>query len=443
MSFFPHDRLTHTKLDMTRWALVAIVSLVSTATFAQGAPGEASRDWMVAFQENLQQGVLKFWVEHAIDDQHGGVIGRLDREGKPIPPGDKSLVIISRTMWSFAEAYRRYPEPAYREIATACLRFLRDKMWDKQKGGYYFMVSREGNVLDSTKLVNPMCYTMEGLAEYSLAFSDAEARKEAMDLFLVIDRYAHDDKYGGYKVAFSSDWTWLKDYEPGPNGAGMFGRKSYDWHLGLLEAIATLYDVTHDAHVRARLEELVGLFVDKIVDVQQGYGRYYFTDDWKPADHEGDSMQCEYGLDMEASWLMTEAAALIGRGQDANVRRASLALVDHTLRDGFDKENGGVYRTGPAAGPADNKDMEWWQQAEGLVALLNAYQMTGKSKYWEAFQLQARFVMDHFVDHQHGEWYTAVSHEGRVDSEKAGPWKAPYHVTRACLEIIARLGRTL
>lgn len=398
---------------------------------------------MVVFRENLQHGVLQFWADHAIDRQYGGVIGRLDREGKPIPPGDKSLVVISRTMWSFAEAYRRYPEPVYKEIATTCLKFLRDKMWDKQKGGYYFMVSQEGQVLDSTKLVNPMCYTMEGLAEYALAFNDTEARKEAIDLFLVIDRHAHDNKYGGYKVAFTADWRWLKDYEPGPNAAGLFGRKSYDWHLGLLEAIATLYDITGDARVRARLEELLGLFVDKIVDVQQGYGRYYFTDDWKPADHEGDSKQCEYGLDMEASWLMTEAAALIGRGQDPKVRRASLALVDHTLRDGFDQEHGGVYRTGPAAGPAANKDMEWWQQAEGLVALLNAYQMTDNLKYWEAFKLQARFVMDHFVDHQYGEWYTAVFHDGKIDSEKAGPWKAPYHVTRACLEIIARLGRLL
>ena len=56
---------------------------------------------------------------------------------------------------------------------------------------------------------------------------------------------------------------------------------------------------------------------------------------------------------------------------------------------------------------------------------------------------EAQFVMDRFVDHQNGEWYTALFHDGRIDSEKVGPWKAPYHVTRACLEVISRLGRTL
>jgi mannobiose 2-epimerase len=117
--------------------------------------------------------------------------------------------------------------------------------------------------------------------------------------------------------------------------------------------------------------------------------------------------------------------------------------VDHALRYGFDQEHGGVYRTGLAVEPADNKNMEWWQQMEALVALLNAHQFTGDPKYWLAFNLQAQFVMDHFVDHQYGELYTAISSNGKIDDEKVGPWKAPYHVTRAFLEIISRLGGTL
>ncbi len=127
-------------------------------------------------------------------------------------------------------------------MAAACLSFLREKMWDKEHGGYYFMVTREGKVVDSTKQLNPMSYTMEGLAEYALAFHDEQAAREALDLFRVIDRHAHDDKYGGYRIAFTADWQFIENYKDGPNGAGSFGRKSYDWHLGLLEALATLYE---------------------------------------------------------------------------------------------------------------------------------------------------------------------------------------------------------
>ena len=284
---------------------------------------------------------------------------------------------------------------------------------------------------------------MEGLAEYALAFHDNQAANEALELFRTIDRHAHDNRYGGYRIAFTADWQFIENYEDGPNAAGSFGRKAYDWHLGLVEALATLYDVTGDAVVRARLEELLDLFVNKIIDSDIGYGRYYFHDDWTVADRDGDSKECEYGLDLEASWLIVEAAQRVGRQQDPKIRRASLALVDHALRYGFDKENGGVYRIGPATAPATNRNMEWWQQCEALVALVNAYQLTGDAKYWQAFQLQADYFMNKWVDHQYGEVYTAISRDGTIDATKVDPWKAPYHVTRACLEIISRLGGTL
>lgn len=405
--------------------------------------GEAGRDWPAAFRDTLQHGVLQFWIDHAVDPQYGGLFGRLDRQGRPTDYGNKSVVLISRSLWSFSEAYRRYPDPAYQKMAAECLKFLREKMYDKEHGGYYFMVTREGKIVDSTKQLNPMSYVMEGLAEYALAFHDPQVANEALELFRTIDQHAHDTRYGGYRIAFTADWKFIENYKDGPNAAGSFGRKAYDWHLGLVEALATLYDVTGDAQVKARLEELLDLFVNKIIDSDIGYGRYYFHDDWTVADRDGDSKECEYGLDLEASWLIVEAAQRVGRQQDPKIRHASLALVDHALRYGFDKEHGGLYRLGPATESATNKNMEWWQQCEGLVALLNAYQLTGDRKYWQAFQLQADFFMNKWVDHQYGEVYTALNHDGTIDTTKVDPWKAPYHVTRAFLEIISRLGGTL
>lgn len=405
--------------------------------------GEAARDWPVVFRESLQHNVLQFWTDHALDKEYGGLLGQLNRKGEPTGSGDKSVVLISRSLWSFSEAYRRYPDPAYEKLAAECLKFLREKMWDKEHGGYYFMVSREGKIVDSTKQLNPMSYVMEGLAEYALAFHDNQVAREALDLFRVIDQHAHDNQHGGYRIAFTADWQLIENYKDGPNAAGSFGRKSYDWHLGLLEALATLYDVTGDTQVRSRLEELLDIFVNKIIDTNVGYGRYYFHDDWSVADRDGDSKESEYGLDLEASWLIVEAAQRVGRQRDVNIQRASLALVDHALRYGFDGEHGGVYRYGPSSEPATNKDMEWWQQCEALVALLNAYHITGDAKYWKAFDLEARFFTEHFTDRQYGEVYTALFHEGKIDDEKVGPWKAPYHVTRAFLEVIARLGGTL
>jgi len=83
-----------------------VIFHLSTALSEEVNQTKTAPDWLVTFRENLQHN-LQFWIDHAVDRQYGGVIGRLDREGKPVPPGDKSVVLISRTMWSFAEAYRR------------------------------------------------------------------------------------------------------------------------------------------------------------------------------------------------------------------------------------------------------------------------------------------------------------------------------------------------
>lgn len=415
---------------------------------SEAQTSDLRRDWPAEFAQMLQHNVLKFWIDHALDHEFGGVLGRLDRQGAPILPGNKSLVLESRTLWAFAEAYRRYPDPRYKDIAISCHRFLREHFWDKERGGYYFMVSRDGHPTDTTKLVNPMCYTMEGLAQAAVAFHDASAGQEALELFRAIDKAAHDSTYGGYRMVFTADWQYIEDYKPGPDGpppsfTGTFDRKSFDWHLGALEAFATLYDVTGDPVVRARLEELLDIFNNKIVDVNQGYGRLFFTRDWKPYVPDEAARDSAYGLDCEASWLIMESAKLVGRVNDPKTRQVVLALADHALRVGFDRERGGIYNSGPVAGPVTNKNKSWWQQCEGLVAFLNAFQMTGDAKYWDAFDKQARFVEGDFLDHEYGEWYTSIMADGEIRSEKVGPWKAPYHITRALLEVVSRLGRTL
>jgi mannobiose 2-epimerase len=430
--------MTSLKRNLTIAGLVLQFLCVSTVLHA----ADLRPDWPVDIRQTLQENVLKFWIDHAVDHEYGGVFGRLDRQGKPILPDDKSLVLISRTLWSFAEAYRRYPNPQYKEVAMSCLKFLREHFWDKERGGYYFMVSRDGHPTDTTKLVNPMSYTMEGLAETAMAFHDASAAQEALELFRTIDKVAHDSTFGGYRMAFTADWQNIEDYKPQPY-AGSFGRKSMDWHLGVLEAFATLYDATGDTTVRARLEELLDIFTDKIVDVEQGYGRLFFSRDWKPYDPDGAAPQSAYGLDLEASWLIMESAKLVGRVNDPKTRRVVLAMVDHALQVGFDNEHGGVYGVGPIAGPVTDKSKMWWQQMDGLVAFLNAFQLTGSVKYWDAFEKQGRFIEDNFVDREYGEVYTSIAQDGSIQSEKVGPWKAPYHVTRAFLEVIARLGRTL
>jgi len=409
-----------------------LTACVLVRTFAGARPAPNPSEWTQKFRETLQHNILRFWIDHAIDRQYGGMIGWLDREGKPIPPGTKSLVQQARVVWTFAAAHRNYPEPAYKEVARHTLDFLRRKMWDPKYGGFYWLVSREGRVHDAKKHLYGQSFAIYALAEYAQAFDDARARDEGLTLFHLIDRQAHDEINGGYQEAFGRDWRLLTD----DTTLGSRGRKSMNTHIHLLESFTALYLVTNDTRVRQRLEELLQLCLQKIIDIEHGYARLFFTDDWKPED----SQQSSYGHDIELSWLMLEAAEVLGRPRDPLVVSAALKLVEHTLRDGFEHVRGGVYDEGPAQGPATSKRMIWWVQAEAIVGLLNAYQLTGEKKYWDAFEKQARYTLDTFVDREHGEWFHAIEPDGRITGYKTGEWKAPYHAGRACLEVVRRLG---
>ncbi len=423
-------------MGIRKWdkaALLLVLCLISALAPAREPKLESSGDLAAAFRADLEQDILKFWLDHAIDRQYGGMIGWLDRAGNPIPPGTKSLVQQSRVVWTFAAAYRRFPEPAYRDAAAHTLKFLREKMWDAQGEGFYWLVDREGKVVDAKKHLYGQSFAIYALAEYARAFDDAAARREALHLFELIDRKAHDDAQGGYREAFSKDWQPLKDDAT----VGARGRKSMNTHIHLLESFTTLYRATCDARVRKRLEELLEICTSKIVDTRRGYARLFFTDDWTPADSETSS----YGHDIELSWLLIDSSEALGRSRDAAILAASHALVEHTLRDGFDRELGGVYDEGPAAGPARSRRRFWWVQAEALVGFLNAWQLTGKPEYRERFEQQARYVLGHFVDRKYGEWFNTIELDGKITGEKTGEWKACYHNGRACLEILERLDK--
>jgi mannobiose 2-epimerase len=409
--------------------LLAFLSFSVPLQPQQSAP--PTRDWAKEFQEVLQQNILKFWVDHAIDRQYGGMIGWLDRKGSPIEPGTKSLVQQSRIVWTFSAAYRMFPDPTYKEVSTHTLKFMREKMWDAEQGGFYWLVDRDGKRRDGKKHLYGQSFAIYGLAEYARAFDDSPAREEALRLFRLIDRRAHDNENGGYREGFNREWLFLS----ADDTLGARGRKSMNAHIHLLESLTTLYKATGDAEVRARVAELLRICAEKIVDSDQGFARLYFTDDWKPSGPDTSS----YGHDIELSWLMLESAEALDEPIPENVLRASRALVEHTLRAGFDHQHGGVYDEGPAVGLPESKRMVWWVQAEALVGLLNAYQIFQDPEYWTAFNLQAQYTLEHLVDREYGEWYNTIEPDGQISGEKASEWKAPYHASRACMEVVRRL----
>jgi len=182
-----------------------------------------------------------------------------------------------------------------------------------------------------------------------------------------------------------------------------------------------------------RLEELLDISINRLVDDSTGTPYVHLTDDWKPTT----SNRSSYGHDIKLSWLLTTAAEALGYPSDLKLKALHWRLVDHVLRDGFNWNRGvSIGRT--ASGPATEKQKAWWVQAEGLVGLLNAYQLTHEPRYWKAFE--SRHVMS-----SHALWIIGMENGLRTIipitslGSKTHIWKEPYHQGRACLEIIRRL----
>jgi mannobiose 2-epimerase len=184
-----------------------------------------------------------------------------------------------------------------------------------------------------------------------------------------------------------------------------------------------------------RLAGLIDLFLDRIIQSTYHFG-LFFNDSW-----ELRSRKVSFGHDIEASWLLCEAADVLDNAPlRQRVRKVALEIVDMTLREGFDHD-GALLNERDEEGRLDS-DKHWWPQAEAMIGLVNAYEMTGYDSYLEKAWQVWQFTKNKIVDPINGEWFFRVNREGwpYEKEDKAGLWKCPYHNSRACLEIIRRMG---
>jgi mannobiose 2-epimerase len=277
---------------------------------------------------------------------------------------------------------------------------------------------------------------MYGLAEHYRATGAEEALSRALALFRVLEEHAFDRAAGGYREALARDWRPLADVRLSERDLN--APFSMNTHLHLLEAYTGLLLVADNPELRARLGALVDIFTERILDTGRGHLKLFFDESWRSL-----GPTVSFGHDIEASWLLNEAAAAVG--DPVRARRAAEAarlLAEATLKDGYDRERGGVFAE---AEPGERLDTNkhWWMQAEAVVGFLDAFERSGRVEFCEAAIRTWDFIRDHIIDREYGEWFWRVSREGELLERlpKVEPWKCPYHNTRAHLEIRERVSR--
>jgi mannobiose 2-epimerase len=206
-------------------------------------------------------------------------------------------------------------------------------------------------------------------------------------------------------------------------------------HLHVLEAYTTLYSIWPNEELKTQIVTLISNFLDHFINTDTSHLNLFFDEEWNSR-----SGLVSYGHDIEATWLLQEAAEAINdESLLKKIKSINIYIADATM-SGLDTDGGLYYEYDPSDDHLI-KEKHWWVQAEAMVGFYNAWQISGDIKYLDLAEKCWNFVKHKILDKTNGEWFWGINQFGEVmpGEDKAGMWKCPYHNSRACIEIIKRI----
>lgn len=385
------------------------------------------------FRKELTGHIIPFWNKLR-DNENGGFTGFMDSSLNIDKNGEKGVILHSRILWFYSNAYMLLKDKALLDNARHAYEFLSQKCVDKEYGGVYWSMNADGSVKDDIKHTYCQAFFVYALSSYYRACGDKSALKLAYDVVELIEKYATDDV--AYLEKLSRDWkTELANDELSENG--LMADKTMNTTLHLMEAYTELYLADRDERVLQRLKFQLELTYNKIFD-KQGSKLLVFFD--RNMDVIGDIHS--YGHDIEATWLIDRACDAVGdkalseRFADMNRR-----IVRNIADIAYHKP------TGSLLNERENDKIStwriWWVQAETVVGFLNAYQRGyGGAEYLDIAANVWEYIKANIIDSREGgEWHSQLDENGNFAAFKpvVDPWKCPYHNGRMCMEAITRL----
>ena len=412
-------------------------------------------------QDVLENNILPFWLEKMQDNENGGFYGRIDGSGVLHPDAEKGAILNARILWTFSAAYRVLEKGELLEAATRAKDYLVDHFIDPEYGGVYWSVDYKGEPLDTKKQFYAIAFAIYGLSEYARATGDREALEYALDLYDCIEEHAFDDEQNGYIEACTREWGKIGDMRLSELDANY--PKSQNTHLHIMEAYANLLRCLKEMRaqeqcdyvpaigsvlpvgisvppetmvsVEGALRNIISIFIDKILNPETNHLDLFFDMDWT----RGAGHLESYGHDIECSWLLHEAALVLG---DENLLEKVENVVQKVAKaseKGLREDGSMIHEANLDTGHVDD-DLHWWVQAENVVGWFNVWQHFGDEEAFKKSEKCWHYIKENLVDFDNGEWYWSRHPDGSLNTvdDKAGFWKCPYHNSRMCLEIIER-----
>jgi len=396
----------------------------------------------VEMQDVLENNILRFWLDQMQDTEHGGFYGQMTGRGQLVKTADKGAILSARILWSFSAAYRVLHKPEYLDAATRMKDYILEHFYDKEYGGTYWSTDYLGQAKDTKKQFYAIGFMIYGLSEYARATGDREALDYAIQLYECIEEHAFDPQWGGYIEACTREWGTIADMRLSDLDANY--PKSQNTHLHIIEPYTNLLRCLKELHaaessifnLQSSIFNLINIFTDRILNPETHHLDLFFEMDWT----RGAGRQESYGHDIECSWLMHEAALVLGDKKIIEKVEPVVLAVAKASEKGLQPDGSMIHEANLDTGYVDD-DLHWWVQAENVVGWLNIYQHFGDEKALQRAVAGWEYIKRNLIDYEHGEWFWSRRKDGtlNLDDDHAGFWKCPYHNSRMCLETIERM----
>ena len=374
--------------------------------------------------------ISDWWITRAPDPIHGGFFGEIDHFANPVEHADKGSVLNTRILWFFSELAGQSGSAEHLEQAHRSYQWLVSHLLDAEYGGLVWSVDRNGQIADGKKQTYAQCFGIYALSSYYRLTGNPQALEMALSFFSLVEQHTRDRKHGGYVEACNRQWQAVSDFRLSDKDLNY--PKSMNTHLHVLEAYAALYRVNPVAQVEEALRHVLDVFIRHILCLETHHLKLFFDMQWQDR-----SQTYSFGHDIEASWLLWEAALALGDADMiARVREISVGMANVCAEESIG-QHGQVCDDYDFATRNRDEKSYWWVQAEALVGFMNAYLLTSEHRYFELCSDIWRFIQQNHLDPIKGEWHwlALCDQSNEPPIYKAGFWKAPYHNGRAMMEL--------
>ena len=383
--------------------------------------------WGEVYREDFTRNIMPFWLKNGLDRENGGIYTCVGRDGQLID-STKSVWFQGRFAFICSFAYNNIEKnPEWLEAAKLTLDFIEKHCFDTD-GRMYFEVAADGTPLRKRRYVFSESFAAIAMSEYALATGNQEYAKKGLDLFKRMRSFLNT---------------------PGvlePKYLSSVQVQGHSITMIMVNVASCLKKVIDDPELDAQIQESVYALKNyfmhpefkALLEMVGPKGEFIDTTNGRTINP---------GHCIETSWFLFDVA----RTMDNNKELIDMALtiLDWSWDWGWDEQYGGIinFKDCKNLPPQDySQDMKfWWPQTEAIIANLYAYKLTKDEKYLKRHKQISDWTYAHFPDYEYGEWYGYLHRDGTVaQPAKGNLFKGPFHIPRMmikgytlCHEILA------